>query len=145
MVNYMFSKKFDPRNEALYIMRQAKNKTIPKTGIETRLGNTKNAVIIKKDEPTTLQIQANLADEPGLLYIADTYDDGWIAKVNGRKVPIIKTNLTFRGIMLDQGENDVILQYKPKLFEIGANITIFGIAVIIYLTIVSMQKRELDT
>jgi hypothetical protein len=67
-----------------------------------------NQVIIK----TSLQ-------EPGFLFLSDTYYPGWTAYIDGAKTKIYRANYTFRAIELPAGEHVVEFVYRPLSFRIG--------------------------
>ena len=59
------------------------------------------------------------ADNDGILYWADGYDEGWHAYVNGKEVPVYRVNINFKAISLPKGNSIVSFTYNPFLFRIG--------------------------
>jgi hypothetical protein len=49
----------------------------------------------------------------GLLVTSETLYPGWTATVNGRETAILPTNVAFRGIPVEAGEQRIIMQYRP--------------------------------
>jgi uncharacterized membrane protein YfhO len=49
----------------------------------------------------------------GLLVTSETLYPGWTATVNGRETAILPTNVAFRGIPVEAGEQRVIMEYRP--------------------------------
>ena len=64
------------------------------------------------------------ADHPGFLVLSEIYYPGWIAKVDGEKVPILRGNYLFRVIPLEKGEHEVHLYFVSWSFRIGAIISV---------------------
>jgi hypothetical protein len=65
----------------------------------------------------------------GMLVLADTWYPGWIATVDGRRVPITEVYGALRGIVLERGEHQVRFRYRPLSALIGAIMTfaaVFG-------------------
>jgi uncharacterized membrane protein YfhO len=77
------------------------------------------------------------------LYIADSFEEGWKAFVNGQEKPIIKTNLTFRGIQLPQGDQQVVLRYEPQSFTAGMYLTLSGLILTTILILMSIKKQKI--
>ncbi|MBO4374618.1 MAG: YfhO family protein [Lachnospiraceae bacterium] len=67
------------------------------------------------------------ADRSGQALIPLTYDRGFMAYVNGRKVPVKNIDDLFMGIPVEKGENAILLQFVPKGYNIGIIITILGL------------------
>jgi len=65
-----------------------------------------------------------------ILVLADQYDDGWLAKIDGIQTQISKANLTFRAVKAPKGEHEFIFYYWPKSFEAGVKISAVTILVI---------------
>jgi len=149
LVNYMFSRAFDPSGEALFIVKPNQTNAnpaipqikIPDNGLSNSLGVRNFTVELVTETPTQLKIKANLQDSGGLLYVADTFEEGWKAFVNGKETNIIKTNFAFRGIILPQGNHDVELRYEPESFRNGLYITLFGLLVLSGISIRSWKGK----
>jgi hypothetical protein len=69
------------------------------------------------------------APRPGLVYLADAYDDGWSATVNGRPVKIAVANYAFRSVVVPEGEVKVQFSYIPPGFNLGIIISVAGLCV----------------
>lgn len=66
------------------------------------------------------RIRARLTMEtPGLVVLADRWDKGWRAYLDGRPVPILRTNHALRGVMVPAGDSDLEFRYEPAAFRIG--------------------------
>lgn len=57
----------------------------------------------------------NVAADP-YLALAIPYERGWSARVNGEKVDVLKANYAFTGIPIQEGTNQIDLQYRPPFF-----------------------------
>lgn len=71
---------------------------------------------ITAEVPDRIEIAVH-ADQPALVVQNDTWYPGWRATVDGRPVPIIRTDLIFRGIEVPAGDHEVILTYEPRVLR----------------------------
>ncbi|HEV2148861.1 MAG TPA: YfhO family protein [Longimicrobiaceae bacterium] len=69
-------------------------------------------------------------DRDALLVLADNYYADWKARVDGREVPILRTNHTFRGVVLGPGEHDVVFTFEPADLRTGAIVYFVGMALL---------------
>lgn len=92
---------------------------------------------ITKYEPNQVIIEANGGTKGGVLFLSDSYYPGWEAKVNGRKIEIIRAYGAFRAVVVPAGQVEVVFEYKPKSFYLGAGI--FGVCL---LTVVSVLLKR---
>ena len=72
------------------------------------------------------------------LVLTDTWFPGWRAAVDGRPVAIARANFAFRAVPLGPGRHEVVFEYAPASFRIGAAIS--GAA----LLMIALWTRELD-
>lgn len=69
--------------------------------------------------PERVAIRAK-TDTAALLVLTDTFFPGWYARVDGAETPILRANYLFRAVVLPAGEHEVVFEYKPTGFRIGA-------------------------
>jgi hypothetical protein len=95
-------------------------------------GAVADSVEIQIDEHHRLELSVS-ASASGYLVLADTWYPGWKAEVNGLLVPVLRANLMFRAIHLEQGTHAVRFVYQPGSFRMGlvisaASLAMLGIA-----------------
>jgi uncharacterized membrane protein YfhO len=61
------------------------------------------------------------------LVVADSWNAGWQAKVDGNPQEILRVWGVVRGILLQPGSHLVELRYEPSAFRIGALLSIAGL------------------
>ena len=75
--------------------------------------------------PEDVQIEAE-ASVPSILLVRNAWDEGWSATLDGRSVPVLRTDGFLQGIALPPGRHDLRLTYREP--AIGAGLALSGIA-----------------
>ncbi len=104
-----------------------------------------STLISRTDNLISLKTSSNAN---GILVLSDTNYPGWEAYVDENPTPIKNVNLIFRGILLPQGEHNVVFRYNPKSFEKGKIITVMTLvttAGALFLSRVFYSRKEPDT
>jgi hypothetical protein len=70
------------------------------------------------DEPHVVEVEATLS-APGVFVLADSFDAGWTATVDGTPSPIFPTNYLFRGVGVPAGTHRVRFDYARDAFGYG--------------------------
>ena len=83
---------------------------------------------IVEEIPEHVVVQTEAA-MPAYLVLADTYDPGWSATVDGQLRPIWPAYIAFRAVYLTPGPHTVIFRYRPAGFELGLVLTVCGVIV----------------
>lgn len=77
-----------------------------------------------------------------ILVLADKFEAGWKATVDGNPTKIVKANLIFRAIKIPKGKHYIEFYYWPKSFELGLKISLITLILISTLTIISLSRRK---
>ncbi|HTQ54102.1 MAG TPA: YfhO family protein [Bryobacteraceae bacterium] len=70
------------------------------------------------------------ADRDGLVYFDETYYPGWVAEVDGTRVPVIRTNYAFMAVPVTRGQHRVRFEFNPQSFRIGLLISGFALLIV---------------
>ena len=97
---------FDPR-ETAYVERM---ESAPQDGQGT--------AEVVEEVPTSVRVVANM-QTPGLLVLADQWNDGWRAYVDGRPTPIVRADYVLRGVVVPAGRSTILFRYAPESLRIG--------------------------
>lgn len=62
--------------------------------------------------------------QPGFVVLTDAYYPGWVARVNGRTVPIRRANCFFRAVAVPAGASHVEFRYEPMSFRLGRSVSL---------------------
>ena len=85
---------------------------------------------IVTDMPEWVEVKTD-SSGPAYLVLADTFDPGWSATVDGSPAPIRPAYVAFRAVALTPGSHTVAFTYRPAGFTLGLAISIVGIALAI--------------
>lgn len=86
----------------------------------------------------------------GFLVISEIYyADGWVALLNGKEIPIYKTNYLLRGVQIPEGTHTLSLDFRPNTFYFGITLSwislSFQIALALLLGFTFWKKRNLNS
>jgi hypothetical protein len=99
----------------------------------------KGTITFKKFVPGKFNLETESNKQELLVLLQNKYDN-WSAFVNGAKTPIIKTNLSFIGIMLPPGKNNVEFVYETKTLKY---LSVFSILfIIVFLVFIYLPKKQ---
>lgn len=96
-----------------------------------------NAISIVSDEPGEVRIAARLA-APGWLVLADMWYPGWLARLDGKQVPLLRANYLFRAVRVEAGEHQIVFLYRPASFWVGL---ILSLTTVLFLFAARRWKR----
>jgi len=75
-------------------------------------------VEIVSEIPTRINLSPKM-ETPGLVVLADLWDKGWHARLNGQAVPIMRVNYALRGVVVPPGNSELEFYYRPESFIRG--------------------------
>ena len=87
---------------------------------------------ITRDDPEHVVVET-ASEGPSYLVLADTFDPGWSATVDGKPAPIRPAWVAFRAVYLRPGTHRVVFRYRPAGFQTGLAISLAGVAVAVVL------------
>ncbi|HEX3988903.1 MAG TPA: YfhO family protein, partial [Verrucomicrobiae bacterium] len=68
--------------------------------------------------PTRVTLSVQM-QTPGLVVLADLWDKGWNAYLNGKRAPILRVNYAVRGVVVPPGDATLEFRYEPASFTLG--------------------------
>jgi len=123
IIKYMNKKEFSPETEALIIENDLNN-------IQNEYSGTGEIKFVDYN-PNMLKFHINTSEKQFMVLSEIYYPIGWTAKIEDKELPIVKTNFLLRGIEIPAGENDLIIEFKPKTYLRNLKIIWFGNIIII--------------
>jgi len=89
---------------------------------------------ITTDLPERVVVSVD-ARTPAYLVLADTFDPGWSATVDGEPAPIVPAYVAFRAVYVGPGSHAVEFQYRPAGFAAGLAVSSIGALVVLGLLV----------
>jgi hypothetical protein len=125
----LIDKSFDARRAAIVVGEsRTANTGLPSfESVALESGATSTIV---KDQLNDVEVEVS-APREGMLVLNDSWDAGWVARVDGQKQPLLKVNYNFRGVVVPAGNHRVVFLYRPPLLLIGLGIS--GLAICLLL------------
>jgi hypothetical protein len=82
------------------------------------VGPFEGAATVVSESTTRVSVRAQ-ASAPGYVVLADAYDPGWIATVDGQPAEVRRANLAFRAVAITAGTHAVEFHYAPRAVRLG--------------------------
>ncbi len=73
---------------------------------------------IAQEIPTRIRISVDM-QTAGLVVLSDRWDQGWAAYLNGKRVPILRTDHALRGVVAPAGKGVLEFRYEPASLTWG--------------------------
>lgn len=97
----------------------------PTQSIDSSPGSVAHARI----DAGEIEVEASVrGPDPGLLLISQSDYPGWIAEVDGERVPIVRTFGFLQGVWVPPGDHEIRLIYRPTSFLAGVGLALFAAA-----------------
>ena len=80
--------------------------------------NCRGEATIVSEIPTRVTVSINM-ETPGLVMLADLWDQGWRANLGDKPVPILRTNHAIRGVVVPAGAATLEFRYEPASLAWG--------------------------
>jgi len=93
-------------------------------------GTIRGKAEIREEVPTRIVVDAQMQTR-GLLVLADNWDKGWRAYVNGKVTPILRTNYSIRGVVLPSGASTVEFRYASPALALGHTLAAAAITILL--------------
>ena len=74
------------------------------------------------------------AETPLFLVLADTFDPGWKATVDGQAAEIRPAYIAFRSVYVPPGQHTVEFTYEPKGFRSGLLVSVLGLVLLLFVS-----------
>jgi hypothetical protein len=84
---------------------------------------------ITNEIPTRVMISVQM-ETPGLVVLADNWENGWRAYWNGKPAPVLRTNYAIRGVVVPAGSGTLEFIYQPMSLILGIWLAGFGAVIL---------------
>jgi hypothetical protein len=82
---------------------------------------------ITGETPSRIAVEADLESQ-AMVVLADHWDAGWKARVDGVERPIVRANHAIRGVVADAGLHRIEFRYQPASLQAGVCCSAIGLA-----------------
>jgi hypothetical protein len=113
------------------------------TGSMPSASSSTGTALYREVAPEIVRIRAE-ASAPSILLIRNAWDEGWSATLDGRSVPVLRTDGFLQGIALPPGRHGVRLTYREPAIGTGlalSGIVWLGFAIAVVFVIVTGRFR----
>jgi hypothetical protein len=118
---------FDPHGSAIL-----EESTTVASAIPARSGEPQVSIV--EDKANRVRLRCAMPSF-GHVVLADTYDPGWEATVDGRPTAIVRANGMFRAVPVPAGAHDVEFVYRPSSVRSGLMVSLAATALAVFLGI----------
>ncbi len=87
-------------------------------------------VLITSYTPNRIELATKTSCD-AFLVSSEVYYPGWEAYIDDKKTDIYEGNLAFRTIFIPKGNHTIVYQYVPKIFVIGAAISLLTLLLVV--------------
>ncbi|HWW02298.1 MAG TPA: hypothetical protein VNZ64_21540 [Candidatus Acidoferrum sp.] len=105
----------------------------------TAPGSCRGTAEITDEIPTRVTVSVRM-ETPGLVVLADLWDKGWRAYLDGKPVPILRANHAVRGVVVPAGAQTLQFRYEPASFTWGLRLA--GTSAVILLAWLGISLRR---
>jgi hypothetical protein len=102
----------DPRREAVAVASEAREWKLPE-------GSRPSHAELVRAQGGHIEVRA---EGPGLLVVAEGFDRGWRAEVDGQRAPLLRVNHIAMGVGIGPGVHRVTLRHLPRGFAAGVGL-----------------------
>jgi hypothetical protein len=121
----LFSPTFNPKTTAII----EESDSLQNQKFENSL---EQSITINNYKENSVQLQTD-RNKTSFLVFSDNYYPGWKALLDGKEIPIYRTNYTFRGVSIPEGKHTLLFIYEPASFFIGSLISAFSLIIFLIL------------
>ncbi len=79
--------------------------------------------------------------DAGFLVLAEGFDPGWTATIDGTPTAVLPANVAFRGVVLPPGAREVLFRYQPRSVRNGVAISLSAAALLAVVALVARVRR----
>ena len=84
---------------------------------------------------------ATTSDKKAPLILSNVFYPGWKAFVDGREAEVKRANFMFQAVVVPEGEHEVELKFRPKVFYNGLYLSAAGITLTLLISILLWRKK----
>jgi hypothetical protein len=91
------------------------------SGVPGRTSDTKVDVV--RYGPTLVELRVDNAEARRFLLFVDNWYPGWHARIEGKRVPVLRADYAFKAVPIPPGTFHVLFEFRPRSFWLGLWVT----------------------
>ena len=95
--------------------------------------------VVQRFAPGAIEIAVQ-APTRQLLVVAESFHEGWRARVDGAEARVLRVNGDFMGVVVAPGAHAVQLHFAPRSFELGCWVSFAGIAIAVLVAMIGAAR-----
>ncbi len=92
--------------------------------------------------PNSIELEIEVA-LPAMLVLTEVWHLGWKARIDGKETKLHRVNYRQRGVWIERGKHRVELNFRPRIWTVGAGVSIFSWAALIIVALVLWIKKKI--
>ena len=93
--------------------------------------------------PETVRVAVKTT-QSAVLVLADIFEPGWVAKIDGRDIaPIFRANGLVRAVVVPPGQFEVLFNYETPLLRVGGGLSLVGVSISLFLLLKGWGRMRL--
>ncbi|MCB8976445.1 MAG: YfhO family protein [Ardenticatenaceae bacterium] len=112
----------------------------PDPPLASDVGNASGEVAITQAGLNEVVLQAEMA-AAGFVVLADAYDAGWQAEIDGQITAVYRANTVVRAVYVPAGSHKIVFRYRPLSFFVGAAGSGLALLGLVLLGVTAVWKR----
>jgi Bacterial membrane protein YfhO len=101
------------------------------------------AARVEVDRPERMEISSESSGSV-FVVLTRTFNEGWKGEVDGRPLPLVRTDLAFTGFTIPPGAHRIVLRYLPASFVVGAALSVVSLLITVFLWLNSPPPAEVS-
>jgi len=111
---------FNPKTELLLDQRYT-GQLKEATGLDSTA-----TITMTEYSPKLMKYTSHSPVEAPAVFSEIYYPEGWVCRVDGNEVPIVRVNYLLRGAMIPAGDHSIEMSFEPKVFSTGGTYSLIG-------------------
>jgi hypothetical protein len=129
---------FDPKSTALVDERYKNAFTAPAAS------DSSARIEMKSYSPRRITYTSNSSVAAPAVFSEIYYPEGWVCRVDGKEVDIVRVNYLLRGVMLPAGEHTVEMSFEPAVFSSTSTYSLVGSVLLMLVLVGAGAKGYVD-
>jgi hypothetical protein len=94
------------------------------------IADTTAAISLVKNNNDYVEYTSSSVSNKFAVFSEVFYDKGWVATIDGKETPIVKTNYVLRGLSVPAGNHKIVFEFKPASYYNSQKFAIVASAII---------------